>query len=151
MSKKQVTGILFLLGALICALWNIFSGWQLSQNSISSAEMHLIRGVLTTTFCILGNILCISESSTQSMLIRIKLSALDDSTLEFKKFSESKKQAQFWAWLSIGLVIPSLITGTSSQAGSIPFVHAILGVSVVISYLGALLSWWRHFQLCRRF
>ncbi len=141
MSRKALFGLFFLIMALVAAAWNLYSGWILSGPSGTSAEGHLIRGILTTATCLIGNILCLSAWSKSQFSLRQKRSENQINEGELSQTQNYAERSSLFAWISIGAVFPSLITGTTSQPGNFPWVHGPLGIFLVISYSLALIHW----------
>lgn len=141
MSQKGFLGILFLVVALFSASWNLYSGWILSGPSGASPEGHLIRGIVTTAACFVGNILCLSTASRSQFSLRQLLSENQIAEAGYADFQNYFERCSLFAWISMGAVFPSLITGTTSQPGNFPWVHGPLGIFLVISYTLALVHW----------
>jgi len=141
MSRKASVGLFFVVVAFVCAAWNLYSGWILSGPSGVSAEGHLIRGILTTVTCLIGNILCLSAWNRSLFSLRQKRAENLMGEEDFTRIQNYAERCSLFAWISMGAVFPSLITGTTSQPGNFPWVHGPLGFFLVISYSLALLHW----------
>lgn len=141
MSRKACFGLFFLAAAFASAAWNLYSGWILSGPTEVSAEGHLIRGIVTTATCLIGNILCLSAWSTSQFALRQKRSENQMSEEDFNHLQNYAERCSLFAWISMGAVFPSLITGTTSQSGNFPWIHGPLGIFLVISYSLVLIHW----------
>lgn len=141
MSARLWTGITCLLLGALSAGWNIYSGLSLSSSHHASPEFHLIRGIATCVFALAGGILLISLGHRLYDDARRALARGEKTHLPIEEIERRLQRGIRAAWVCVGAVFPSLITGTLAQGGSFPILHGVLGFGLVTIYVWCLIEW----------
>lgn len=114
------------IGTLL-SLLNLFLGWSLSQNSEISADHHLALALASIAFLIVGHLGLLLQSEKE-MRSWVENNSSDE-VLEI--LAQKKTRASGFSWSLLGASLLSLISGTIAQSGQIPWLHSLLGLSLV--------------------
>lgn len=143
MKPGFIISLIGLVLALVLSCMNLFSGFELSNNSHADPQFHLLRALGMLSAAILSS----------SGLIFFSHKWLDQKSKALM-FSGKSPDAKLFAMRSaavlpaiivILLSVLSLISGTISHAGRLPLLHAALGFGVSIGILVSLGFWIKLF------
>jgi len=135
-SNWLALGVLFL--SLVAMSLNVWTGWQLSGMESPGAltERHFLQALALVAGILGGNIWLFHLSQK-----RIENSLSDENLA--KRLQIIRRQTFPWALISMMLCLVSLITGSIAHPGSFPFLHGILGFSVLATSIVSFVNWLR--------
>ncbi|PIR23754.1 MAG: hypothetical protein COV44_00985 [Deltaproteobacteria bacterium CG11_big_fil_rev_8_21_14_0_20_45_16] len=135
-SNWLALSVLFL--SLVAMSLNIWTGWQLSgiESPGALTERHFLQALALVGGILGGNIWLFSLSQK-----RIENSLSDENIA--RRLIKVRRQTFPWALISMMLCLISLITGSIAHPGSFPFLHGILGFSVLGSSIVSFVNWLR--------
>ena len=122
---------------------NIVSGFVLSSSADTSPTLHLILALGSLALGIISHFVLLQKSQRQLEEWAIS-GFLEDSNRE--TIRQSLKQAQANGFVSLAILLISIITGTIAQAGKWPIVHIIIGCLLAYWFIRTFILWWK-FQM----
>jgi hypothetical protein len=139
------TGIMLWTLSALMIVGNLLTGFFLSQSAEVSPILHLILALGSLAFGIIGHFV-LSQSSQRLLEEAAVAGSLSDSTRETVRVT--MKNAQAHGFVSLGVLVVSIITGTIAHAGRWPIVH-ILSALFLILLFGKTFILWKKLQIPR--
>lgn len=130
------TRLIFLFVGFALTAFNIILGLKLSWNHADNSELHLISAIIIVVSNLIGCFGLIAFTKRQMEEVALKGKVKD-----LQNLAKNREACIRISLLVIGISIISLITGTASQAGEIPWIHGVLGFALFISSLVCIYRW----------
>ena len=124
---------------------NLLTGFFLSQSTDASPILHLILALGSLAFGIMGHFV-LSHASQRSLEEAAVSGLLTDSIRETTRVT--LKNAQAYGFVSLAILVISIITGTIAHAGRWPIIHIVSAISLILVF-GKTLILWKRLQIAR--
>ncbi len=136
-------GGFFLLGlSLLGTVINTVLGFELAGSSRMPPETHLIVGFTSSALYIVAFIVLLMASKQRLETKALLAETHASDTIE--RMSRARESCLLPSFVTLGLFIVGLITGTLSDGGTFPLVHGAVGLGTL--GLSAYLLWvWAAF------
>lgn len=137
----KILSFLSLSAALLAVIFNIQSGWSMSQNVHHSSDLHLLIAILSlvTTWIGGGLILVLATQDFEDLRLKITQGARDKTELQRRRTEKDRCTQLAMGAMALSLI--SLISGTISHGGRFPWLHGLLGFSLAFCLLLTLFYW----------
>lgn len=112
--------------SFLLSLSNVFLGLKISWGSDSKAYLHLVFAIMIVGLNILGSLWTIIVTKQQLEQLALHSKKKEN----FASFNRKREDCVRLSLVLIGISVVSILTGTSSSAGEIPWIHAAIGISL---------------------